>query len=105
VGGIGLDAQWSDDFHHALHSVITGERNGCLVDFGSIGDLAKVFEKSFVYTGTRSQFRQRRHGRPPVEVSAHRFLVYIQNHDQLGNRARGERLCHLIGRSWPRPSC
>jgi maltooligosyltrehalose trehalohydrolase len=97
VGGIGLDAQWSDDFHHALHSVITGERNGCLVDFGSIGDLAKVFEKSFVYTGTRSQFRQRRHGRPPVEVSAHRFLGYIQNHDQLGNRARGERLCHLIG--------
>jgi maltooligosyltrehalose trehalohydrolase len=97
VGGLGLDAQWSDDFHHALHAVITGERNGCLVDFGSIGDLAKAFENAFVYTGTRSRFRQRRHGRPPLEPSAHRFLGFIQNHDQIGNRAAGERLSHLIG--------
>jgi maltooligosyltrehalose trehalohydrolase len=97
LGGFGLDAQWSDDFHHALHSVITGERNGYYSDFGSIADLATSFKTSYVYAGTRSEFRLRRHGRPPIGLSAHRFLGYVQNHDQLGNRAQGDRLCHLTG--------
>ncbi len=95
IGGFGIDAQWSDDFHHALHSVITGERNGYYSDFGSIRDLATAFETSYVYTGRRSKFRLRRHGRPPIGLTGHHFLGYVQNHDQLGNRARGDRLCHL----------
>jgi maltooligosyltrehalose trehalohydrolase len=94
-GGFGIDAQWSDDFHHALHSVITGEKNGYYSDFGSIRDLATAFETSYVYTGRRSKFRMRRHGRPPVGLSGSQFLGYVQNHDQLGNRAQGDRLCHL----------
>ncbi len=95
IGGFGIDAQWSDDFHHALHSVITGERNGYYSDFGELADLATAFETSYVYTGRRSKFRQRRHGRPPVGLTGHHFLGYVQNHDQLGNRAQGDRLCHL----------
>ncbi len=95
IGGFGIDAQWSDDFHHALHSVITGERNGYYSDFGEVADLATAFETSYVYTGRRSKFRQRRHGRPPVGLTGHHFLGYVQNHDQLGNRAQGDRLCHL----------
>jgi len=95
IGGFGIDAQWSDDFHHALHSVITGERNGYYSDFGSMKDLATAFETSYVYTGRRSKFRLRRHGRPPIGLTGHHFLGYVQNHDQLGNRAQGDRLCHL----------
>ena len=95
IGGFGIDAQWSDDFHHALHSVVTGERNGYYSDFGSIRDLATAFETSYVYTGRRSKFRLRRHGRPPIGLTGHHFLGYVQNHDQLGNRAQGDRLCHL----------
>ena len=95
LGGFGIDAQWSDDFHHALHSVITGERNGYYSDFGEIKDLATAFETSYVYTGRRSKFRNRRHGRPPIGLTGHHFLGYVQNHDQLGNRAQGDRLCHL----------
>ena len=95
LGGFGIDAQWSDDFHHALHSVITGERNGYYSDFGDVADLATAFETSYVYTGRRSKFRQRRHGRDPVGLSGHHFLGYVQNHDQLGNRAQGDRLSHL----------
>ncbi len=95
LGGFGIDAQWSDDFHHALHSVITGEKNGYYSDFGDVADLATAFETSYVYTGRRSKFRQRRHGREPIGLSGHHFLGYVQNHDQLGNRAQGDRLCHL----------
>ena len=95
IGGYGIDAQWSDDFHHALHSVITGEQNGYYSDFGSIQDLATAFETSYVYTGRRSKFRLKRHGRPPIGLTGHHFLGYVQNHDQLGNRAQGDRLCHL----------
>ncbi len=95
IGGFGIDAQWSDDFHHALHSVITGEQNGYYSDFGSMRDLATAFETSYVYTGRRSKFRLRRHGRPPIGLTGHHFLGYVQNHDQLGNRAKGDRLCHL----------
>jgi maltooligosyltrehalose trehalohydrolase len=97
VGGYGLDAQWSDDFHHALHALVTGESKGYYGDFGTLAHLAKALEKTFVYDGVYSPFRKRRHGRSAADVPSRRFLGYIQNHDQVGNRARGERLGHLCG--------
>ena len=97
AGGYGLDAQWSDDFHHALHSVLAGETSGYYEDFGKIRDIAKALEQTFVYAGHFSVHRRRKHGRPASDVSSHRFLGYSQTHDQVGNRARGERLCHLAG--------
>ncbi|MEA2825892.1 MAG: maltooligosyltrehalose trehalohydrolase [Actinomycetota bacterium] len=97
VGGYGLDAQWSDDFHHALHAVVTGERTGYYVDFGSLGQLAKALRQAYVHDGEYSPFRRRRHGRPPTGVPAARFLGYLQNHDQVGNRATGERSSMLVG--------
>ena len=96
IGGYGVQAQWSDDFHHALHTVLTGERAGYYADFGSLTDLAKSFQHVFVYDGRYSAFRQRRHGRPPSGLSGHSFLGYLQDHDQIGNRARGERSSHLM---------
>jgi maltooligosyltrehalose trehalohydrolase len=97
VGGYGIDAQWSDDFRHSLHTVLSGERNGYHMDFGSLGDLAKSLRQVFVYDGRYSAYRQRRHGRPVRGLSGHRFLGYLQNHDQVGNRARGERSSQLMG--------
>ena len=96
VGGFGIDAQWADDTHHALHSVITGERSGYYADFGSIALLATAMQQPYTYAGQHSAFRQRRHGRPPTDLSGHNFLAYLQNHDQIGNRARGERMTHLV---------
>jgi maltooligosyltrehalose trehalohydrolase len=96
LGGYGIDAQWSDDFHHALHCVLTGERDGYYADFGSLGDLAKALQRVFVYDGRYSVFRRRRYGKPPAGLSGHRFLGYLQNHDQIGNRAKGERSSHLM---------
>ena len=98
-GGYGLDAQWSDDFHHALHVVLTGERSGYYEDFGSLGDLAKAFRNAYVYDGRFSVHRGRRHGRPATGVPGARFLAYMQTHDQIGNRARGERSAHLMSAS------
>jgi maltooligosyltrehalose trehalohydrolase len=98
VGGYGIDAQWSDDFHHALHTVLTGERSGYYEDFGSLADLAKALEDVFVYDGRYSVFRGRRHGRPVGDLPRERFIGFLQNHDQVGNRARGERSSHLLGR-------
>jgi len=95
-GGFALDAQWSDDFHHALHAVITGERNGYYEDFGTLADLAKALRNAYVYDGRYSIHRMRRHGRQPDGLKGHHFLGYAQTHDQVGNRARGERLCHLV---------
>jgi maltooligosyltrehalose trehalohydrolase len=95
-GGFALDAQWSDDFHHALHSVLTGERKSYYSDFGELADLAKAFRQAFVYDGQYSAHRHRRHGRSPTELSGHRFLAYLQNHDQIGNRAKGERSSRLM---------
>lgn len=95
-GGFGLDAQWSDDFHHALHSVLTGERSGYYEDFGTLADLAKALRNAYVYDGRFSVHRKRHHGRPAVGLDDHHFLGYAQTHDQVGNRARGERLCHLV---------
>jgi maltooligosyltrehalose trehalohydrolase len=96
LGGFGLDAQWSDDIHHALHTVLTGEKSGYYADFGSLTNLCTAMSRPYVYAGHHSQFRKRRHGRPPINLSGHRFVAYLQNHDQLGNRARGDRLCHLV---------
>ena len=96
LGGFGLDAQWSDDIHHALHTVLTGERAGYYADFGNLADLATAMTRPFVYAGQLSQFRRRRHGRPPINLSGHRFVAYLQNHDQLGNRVGGQRVCHLV---------
>lgn len=91
-GGYALDAQWSDDFHHALVALLTGERSGYYADFGSMADLAKALREVFVYDGRYSAYRDRLHGRPVQGLPAWRFLGYAQNHDQVGNRARGERL-------------
>jgi maltooligosyltrehalose trehalohydrolase len=96
VGGYGIDAQWSDDFRHCLHCVLTGERAGYHADFGSLADLAKALQRVFVYDGRYSEYRKRRHGKPPRGLSGHRFLGYLQNHDQIGNRAKGERSRHLM---------
>jgi maltooligosyltrehalose trehalohydrolase len=99
VGGYGLDAQWSDDFHHALHGVLTGEKNGYYMDFGAVADIAASLEKAFVYDWRYSSFRRRTHGRSTTGLSGHSFFAYAQNHDQVGNRARGERLSHLVSPS------
>jgi maltooligosyltrehalose trehalohydrolase len=96
AGGFGLDAQWNDDFHHALYTILTGENAGYLADFGSIAQLAKCLTRGFVYDGVYSPSRRRSHGAPVVGLSAHRFVAFIQNHDQVGNRAMGERLGHLV---------
>ena len=95
-GGYGLDAQWSDDFHHALHVALTGERQGYYAGFRGIEDLARSLREVFVHAGEYSAARGRRHGRPAGALPGGRFLAYSQNHDQVGNRARGERLCHLV---------
>ncbi len=96
AGGYGLDAAWSDDFHHALHAALTGERKGYYEDFGTLADLADALERVYVYDGRYSAHRHRRHGRPTTGLSGHRFLGFLQNHDQVGNRAQGERSCHLV---------
>ncbi|HEY3628821.1 MAG TPA: malto-oligosyltrehalose trehalohydrolase [Terracidiphilus sp.] len=98
AGGFGLDAQWSDDFHHALFSVLNlGPLQGYYVDFGQMSQLAKAIERTFVYDGILSKHRKRVHGKAPVNLPQDRFLGYIQNHDQVGNRAVGERLQENAG--------
>ncbi len=95
--GFGLDAQWSDDFHHALFTMLHQEQGGYYDDFGSMAALAKAIKSVFVYDGIYSVSRERSHGRPVEGLSGHRFVVCIQNHDQVGNRAVGDRLGHLVG--------
>jgi maltooligosyltrehalose trehalohydrolase len=95
-GGYGLDAQWNDDFHHAVHAALTGERAGYYGDFGQIGLVTKALADRFVLDGTYSPYRRRRHGAPARDVPADRFVVFVQNHDQVGNRAAGERLGTLV---------
>ncbi len=96
--GYGLDAQWSDDFHHALFTVLHSEPGkGYYQDFGTLEQLAKSLTRVFVYDGAYSPYRRRHHGRPVEGLSAHRFLGYIQNHDQVGNRAIGDRVEHIVG--------
>ena len=96
AGGYGIDGQWSDDFHHALHALLTGERRGYYADFGSFADLAAALTHVFVNDGRYSTFRRRRHGRPATGLPGWRFVAYLQNHDQIGNRAGGERMSLLV---------
>ena len=95
-GGYNLDAQWSDDFHHALHTVLTGEAIGYYQDYGTLAQFAKALAQSYVYTWDYSKFRKRYHGADASDRPASQFVVCTQNHDQVGNRMLGDRLCHLI---------
>lgn len=98
AGGLGMDAQWSDDFHHALFTTLNRTPEaGYYADFGSLTQLAKSVEHTFVYDGIYSRYRRRVHGRPATALSQHRFLGYVQNHDQVGNRALGDRISHIAG--------
>ncbi|MGH3260751.1 MAG: DUF3459 domain-containing protein, partial [Trebonia sp.] len=94
AGGYGLCAQWNDDFHHAVHALVTGERQGYYGDFGAMAGLAKVLTRAYFHDGTWSSFRGRTHGRPvdAPRMPAYRFVVFDQDHDQVGNRAVGDRL-------------
>ena len=96
AGGYGLDAQWSDDFHHALHTLLTPERNGYYSDFGKVEHLAKAYHEGFVYSGQYSRYRKRSHGNSSRGLPCERFVVFAQNHDQVGNRMLGERLSQLV---------
>jgi maltooligosyltrehalose trehalohydrolase len=95
-GGYGLDGQWSDDFHHALHARLTNESDGYYKDFTAPGDLASALSRGFVYAGQYSAYRGSHHGSDCSDVPGHRFVVCAQNHDQIGNRMLGERLNHLV---------
>ena len=98
AGGVGMDAQWSDDFHHALFSVLHEHASGgYYADFGELSHLAKALEENYVYDGIYSGFRNRLHGRSAARVPQHRFLGFIQNHDQVGNRAVGDRIHETVG--------
>ena len=95
-GGYGLDGQWSDDFHHALHTLLTNETVGYYQDFGRINHLATAVTDGFVYQGQASAFRKRRHGRSTRGCHASQFIICCQNHDQVGNRPKGDRLSTLV---------
>jgi maltooligosyltrehalose trehalohydrolase len=94
--GYGLTATWDDDFHHALHTVLTGESAGYYADFGQVGQLAKAVAHAYVYDGDFSEFRQRRHGRAADDLPGSSFVCCLQNHDQVGNRALGDRISSLV---------
>lgn len=96
LGGFGIDAQWCDDYHHAVHALITNERQGYYDDFGELSHLAKALREGYVYSGQYSSFRRKRHGNSSLERPAHQFIVFSQNHDQVGNRAGGERLSSIV---------
>ena len=102
AGGYGIDAAWADEWHHALHAALTGDTSGYYEDFGSLEHVGKALRQAWVYDGTWSAHRRRRHGRSPAGLAGHRFVVFTQNHDQVGNRAVGERLPALTseGRLW-----
>ncbi|MFP3866834.1 MAG: malto-oligosyltrehalose trehalohydrolase [Desulfobacteraceae bacterium] len=96
LGGYGLPGQWNDDYHHCLHTLLTGEHQGYYADFGSMAHLVKALREGFVYSGQYSQYRQRRHGNSAKDIPARRLVGFVQNHDQVGNRMRGERLSTLV---------
>ena len=91
-GGFGHDAQWADDFHHALRVLLTGDTEGYYEEFGAVADLAKAFHRPFVHDGDYSTFRRRRFGASAEDRHQEQFVVFAQNHDQVGNRALGDRL-------------
>jgi maltooligosyltrehalose trehalohydrolase len=92
VGGWGCDGAWADDFHHSVRTLVTGELDGYYADFGSVAQLAKAWHRPYVYDGNYSRFRRHRYGAPAGDVPPERFVVFDQNHDQVGNRAFGDRL-------------
>jgi maltooligosyltrehalose trehalohydrolase len=96
LGGHGLDAQWNEDFHHALHAALTGERDGYYEDFGRLEHVARVLTRGLVYDGCYSAYRKRTHGRYAGDLPGRRFVGCLQNHDQVGNRATGDRSAHLL---------
>jgi maltooligosyltrehalose trehalohydrolase len=96
AGGYGLDAAWADEWHHALHATLTGDRSGYYEDFGPLPLLAKALRQAWVYDGVYSPFRDRVFGRSPAGLPGSRFVVCTQNHDQVGNRALGERSAALM---------
>ena len=95
-GGFGHDSQWCDDFHHALHTLLTGESEGYYADFGNLEHLATALEQGYVYTGQYAPHRRRNHGNAPVGCTGENFIVCSQNHDQIGNRLLGDRLAALV---------
>lgn len=96
LGGYGLDAVWNDDFHHSLRVMLTGDRTGYYQDYGELGQMVKTFREGFAYSGEYSAYRKRRHGSSSRDIPAERFVVFAQNHDQVGNRMLGERLSQLV---------
>lgn len=95
-GGYGIDAQWNDAFHHCLHTLLTGEQAGYYIDYGTCTQMAKALKEGFVYSGQFSPFRQKIHGSDSSAIPGHQCIVFIQNHDQIGNRMLGDRLTHLV---------
>lgn len=95
-GGYGLDAQWNDDFHHCLHTLLTKEKNGYYQDFGDFKQLVKALHEGFVYSGQYSCFRKKRHGSSSKHLPPSKFIIFSQNHDQVGNRLKGDRLSCLV---------
>jgi maltooligosyltrehalose trehalohydrolase len=95
-GGYALPAQWSDDFHHSLHTLLIHETRGYYADFGSVTHLAGVLRDGWFYDGKYSAYRRRRHGNSPRGIPRSHFVVSSQNHDQVGNRAQGDRLSTLL---------
>jgi len=91
VGGWGFDSVWNDDFHHSLHVLLTGERDAYYQDFSGVGDLAGAYREGFVYSGQYSKYRRKRYGISSKRIPARRFVVFSQNHDQVGNRSVGDR--------------
>jgi maltooligosyltrehalose trehalohydrolase len=96
MGGYALDAQWHDDFHHALYTFLTGEREGFLMDFGSLAELSKSIRDGFVFDWKYSRYRQRHHGSSSKDRPGEQFVGCIQNHDQIANTSRGKRLASLV---------
>ncbi len=95
-GGYGLDAQWNDDFHHSLHALLTKEASGYYADFGGLDHLERAIDEGFVYAGQYSGYRGRCHGTSSADLAADRFIVFSQNHDQIGNRMLGTRLANMV---------
>jgi maltooligosyltrehalose trehalohydrolase len=96
-GGYALDAQWSDDFHHVVHTLATGEENGYYVDFGEPEQLSKAIKNAFVFDGIYSKFRKKTYGNSTHATKGDRFIIFSQNHDQVGNRLHGDRLISACG--------
>lgn len=98
AGGYGIDSQWSDDFHHSLHALLTGDTSGYYEGFGSVEALVNAIRHGFSFAGSYYAAFKRRHGRPTFGLSGHEFVAFMQNHDQIGNRPTGERSSHMMSR-------